>query len=55
MGRKMKLLIVTLATGSLISMAGGAQANPVQEFCEDSPRDGKAVWYWTVCKSLGYD
>jgi len=43
-------LVATIAALSLFGSAGAASADPVEDFCDRSPRDGKAFWYRIVCE-----
>lgn len=45
-----KRLLVSIATLALLSSAAPAAAGPVEDFCERSPRDGKARWYRILCE-----
>jgi hypothetical protein len=48
--RKTKLFATTIAALLLAGSIGTASANPLEEFCERSPRDGKARWYPILCE-----
>lgn len=45
-----RLLMAVVIALLLVATAGVASAGPVEEFCERSPRDGKAVWYRIICE-----
>lgn len=49
--RKMRsFLIAAITMLALLAPVGAASAGPVEDFCERSPRDGKAVWYRIICE-----
>lgn len=43
-------LIAAITMIALLASAATASAGPVEDFCERSPRDGKAVWYRIICE-----
>lgn len=44
------LLVTALMTAVLLGPVSGAGADPIEDFCDGSPRDGKAVWYRIICE-----
>ena len=49
--RHLKALLAAAITAvALIGPAGTASAGPIEDFCDRSPKDGKAVWYRIVCE-----
>lgn len=49
MSRTKRVVVAGMAALTLLGM-GAASAGPVEDFCERSPRDGKAVWYRVLCE-----
>lgn len=45
-----RLVAASLTALFLFASAGAAAANPIDDFCERSPRDGKAFWYRILCE-----
>ena len=45
-----KRFLVAIATLALLGSAVPASAGPVEDFCDRSPRDGKARWYPILCE-----
>lgn len=50
MRRTKRIVIAGMAALILLGTAAAASAGPVEDFCERSPRDGKAVWYPLLCE-----
>jgi hypothetical protein len=48
--KRTRMLVVATVTALIVVGSGAASAGPVKDFCERSPRDGKAVWYRIVCE-----
>lgn len=48
--RKRRLMMAVATVALLVVPVGAAAAGPVEDFCDRSPRDGKAVWYRIICE-----